>query len=361
MLAAVSHGRGPDWQVALTDALANHETVEGANVGFVYVSDIFAAHAESIRAAVRSHTGVRLLTGSVGIGICSTGLELMDKPGLVLMTLRLPDQAVQEARGELVLGRGAPRTVGIVHAHPSFASRLDEAPAFGACFLVGALTSSRGPNIQLHSTGIAEDGATGLVIDASQVTIHTGVSQGCRPLGRPHRVSRCHGQVIGELDGRPALDVLTEEAADLIGGDLRRLARVFAAFGLPNRDTDDWLVRHLLGVDPGSRAIAVAYPVRQGDRLQFVRRDAQAAREDMASMLDKLKERAPGHPVAGLYFSCVGRGKNLFGEPSVELQMVREVLGDFPLVGFFGNGEVCNRSVYGYTGVLALIHGQVTH
>ena len=29
-------------------------------------------------------------------------------------------------------------------------------------------------------------------------------------------------------------------------------------------------------------------------------------------------------------------------------------LGDFPLVGFFANGEICNNRLYGYTGVLAL-------
>jgi small ligand-binding sensory domain FIST len=34
--------------------------------------------------------------------------------------------------------------------------------------------------------------------------------------------------------------------------------------------------------------------------------------------------------------------------------MVRDALGDFPLAGFFANGEICNERLYGYTGVLAL-------
>jgi small ligand-binding sensory domain FIST len=59
-------------------------------------------------------------------------------------------------------------------------------------------------------------------------------------------------------------------------------------------------------------------------------------------------------PRAGLYFSCVARGPNLFQEPSRELVMIRDAFGDFPLAGFFGNGEIANDRIYGYTGVLAL-------
>ena len=59
-------------------------------------------------------------------------------------------------------------------------------------------------------------------------------------------------------------------------------------------------------------------------------------------------------PKAGLYFSCVARGPNLFGVDSEELKTIRETLGDFPLAGFFGNGEIAHDRLYGYTGVLAL-------
>ena len=42
---------------------------------------------------------------------------------------------------------------------------------------------------------------------------------------------------------------------------------------------------------------------------------------------------------------------------SAELRTIRQELGDFPLVGFFANGEIsCNR-LYGYTGVLTVTIG----
>ena len=71
-------------------------------------------------------------------------------------------------------------------------------------------------------------------------------------------------------------------------------------------------------------------------------------------MLADVKRRATAAPRAGLYFSCVARGPNLFGPQSRELAMIRDALGDFPLAGFFGNGEIAHDRVYGYTGVLAL-------
>jgi small ligand-binding sensory domain FIST len=36
------------------------------------------------------------------------------------------------------------------------------------------------------------------------------------------------------------------------------------------------------------------------------------------------------------------------------MQAIRRVFGDIPIVGFFGNGEISNDRVYGYTGVLTL-------
>jgi small ligand-binding sensory domain FIST len=87
----------------------------------------------------------------------------------------------------------------------------------------------------------------------------------------------------------------------------------------------------------------------------FTRRDRDSAELDLKRMLDGLGRRAAGRPIkGGIYCSCVARGPNLFGDDSQELKCIRDSLGDFPLVGFFGNGEICNDRLYGYTGVLAL-------
>ena len=56
----------------------------------------------------------------------------------------------------------------------------------------------------------------------------------------------------------------------------------------------------------------------------------------------------------GVYFSCVARGESLFGSQGAELDIIRHNLGDVPLIGMYGNGEIARNRVYGYTGVLTL-------
>jgi small ligand-binding sensory domain FIST len=86
----------------------------------------------------------------------------------------------------------------------------------------------------------------------------------------------------------------------------------------------------------------------------FCRRDPESARRDMVRMVSQLAGRLSGPPKAGIYVSCVARGAALFGEAGVETALIRESLGDFPLIGFFANGEISRDRLYGHTGVLTL-------
>ena len=113
-------------------------------------------------------------------------------------------------------------------------------------------------------------------------------------------------------------------------------------------------MRNLIAIDVQRQWLAVAHAVSEGEPVLFCRRDPASATTDLQRMLADLKRRAGGTPRAGLYFSCVARGPNLFGESSQELRMIRDTLGSFPLAGFFGNGEIAHDRFYGYTGVLAL-------
>ena len=74
----------------------------------------------------------------------------------------------------------------------------------------------------------------------------------------------------------------------------------------------------------------------------------------MVRMLRQLAGRLNGPAKAGIYVSCVARGAALFGNPGVETELIRETLGEFPLIGFFANGEISRDRLYGHTGVLTL-------
>jgi small ligand-binding sensory domain FIST len=136
---------------------------------------------------------------------------------------------------------------------------------------------------------------------------------------------------------------------------LRRLGGViFVGLPVTGSDTGDYLVRNLMAIDPGRGWVVIGAEIAAGDKILFCRRDPERARGDMERMVRQLAGRIHGPPKAGVYVSCVARGANLFGEPGVETRLIRETLGDFPLVGFFANGEISRDRLYGHTGVLTL-------
>jgi len=170
-----------------------------------------------------------------------------------------------------------------------------------------------------------------------------------------HHVSAMQGGIVTEIDGRPATEVLVADVGEILGRDLRRIAGyIFAAVPIAGSDTGDYLVRNILAVDAERGGMLVAESLAPGDRLMFCRRDAQSAVEDLERMLEAIKPRDGRTPRGAVYYDCVARGESQFGANSRELRLIQEKLGDVPLVGFFGNGEIANARLYAYTGVLTL-------
>ena len=366
-----AHSDAEDWPgIAknLADGLGGEDSGGGeARLGFIYVTDAIAEDFGSILTYLRQTTGVDQWVGSVGIGICASGTEYFDRPAAVAMVADLPKDsflvfpAITESADELRAAAGdwidrVSPPFGILHADPNnaFTADLIEKLSLAAAgFLVGGLSSSRGPAHQVAGE-ITQGGISG-VLFAPEIEVATGLSQGCVPVGKTHVVSDSLDNIIIGLDGEKALDVLKEDVGELLARDLGRAAGyIHTAFLVEGSDTGDYMVRNLIGIDPVRGWLAVGEEVQAGDRVMFVRRDPKSAEEDLVATLKNLKSRLPGPPRGGVYFSCVARGPNMFGDEGKELSLIQDHLGDLPLVGFYGNGEISNNRLYGYTGVLAL-------
>jgi small ligand-binding sensory domain FIST len=134
------------------------------------------------------------------------------------------------------------------------------------------------------------------------------------------------------------------------------VGNIHVALPVVGSDTGDYVVRNLIGVDMERGLLALGEPVDKGDRLFFVSRDADAARQDLIAMTTRLKKRSGGTPKAGLYVSCIARGPQMFSDENSEIELIRLILGDIPLVGVYLNGEISNNRLYTYTGVLTLFN-----
>ncbi|MBX3665581.1 MAG: FIST C-terminal domain-containing protein [Burkholderiales bacterium] len=363
------HAAAADWRTAVAACLSQIDAGGGAgggNLGFLYVTDYFAGALPEISRHVADATGVGHWVGTVGIGICATGVEYLDEPAITLMIGDFPADSFRvfpavsgtERLQSLDLRCGtAPASVALVHADPLDGDIARQirllAKRTESGFLVGGLASSRNGNMLLADV-VERSGMSGVAF-SDAVTVATRLTQGCSPVGAAHEITGAQNNIVVELDGRPALDVLRADVGVGAGEDLAQLGgQIFAGLGVSGSDTGDYVVRNLIGIDPGNRLIAIGDVARKGQRLRFCRRDHDTARADMARMLDSIREGLYTAPRGALYYSCLGRGGALFGGKSAELGMIRDALGDVPLAGFFCNGEISHNRLYGYTGVLTL-------
>lgn len=181
-------------------------------------------------------------------------------------------------------------------------------------------------------------------------------TQGCVPVGDYHTVTDVSRVAIARLDGRRPLDILCEETGVKSREDLRALAGE-VHIGLPAGPSDlgAYMVRPLMAVDPRTGWIAAGARLARGNRLCFVRRTPEAAEADMRDMLRRLRGRLDGRtPRGGLYVSSHHRGAELFGGRDREMTLIAEELGDFPLTGFFGGGEIRHNQLNTHSGVLTV-------
>jgi small ligand-binding sensory domain FIST len=370
---------GNDWATIakqLDDKLTDLPTLKAgySHLAFIYVTDRLSEDFPSILTYLRQRSGIEDWVGTIGSGISVNGQEYFDRPAAGVMVITLPintyavldgikqdmSEISSDVRGWMKL---AMPPFGIVHGdpmNPQMATLLEdlsqevenltlEVPGF----LVGGLAASTGPGYQ--AAGPVSDGGVSGVLFTPEIEVATGLSQGCAPVGNAHRVTECMENVIMGLDDSPALDVFKEDIGELLARDLNRVnGYIHAAFPIEGSDTGDYTVRNLIAIDKDHGWIGIGGAVMNGDRVLFVRRDPKSAEQDLTRMVENLINRLPAPPRAALYFSCVARGPSLFGKEGRETEIIQEILGNIPMLGFFGNGEISNNRLYGYTGVLTL-------
>ena len=414
------HAAHPQWRMAAALVLAQvrakmalHAYASAPALALLYITDHYADQAQDIL----DHLSAELpqitdWSGTVGVGIASNNVEYVDEPALALMLCDLPSDQYRVFSGVAPLGIGFEAHTALIHADantPDLGELIDEMAARTASgYLFGGLASSRGKSVQFavggngniqgqgSASGVFSGGLSGVAF-GQQVSLVSRVTQGCLPVAKAHRVSAADRNVVTALDGEPALDVmlrdlhlsldepeqaLTVIRASLVGlmhaSERSSVAGDALAISRTGNFGSDVIVRHIIGLDPARRGVAVADQLEVGMQLAFCQRNVQAAKADLMRVCAEIREELepqerPVEVVAALaasgaaltshaargiagavYVSCSGRGGPHFGGPSAELQIVRRALGDVPLVGFFAGGEIARNHLYGYTGVLTV-------
>jgi small ligand-binding sensory domain FIST len=339
------------------------------DLAFLFLSPAHLDEAETAAQAVRAELAPRHLLGCVAEGVVARVRELEDGPAVAVWAGALPGAEIECFHVAAVQTDDGTAVAGFPELDdPALVALLVEPFTFPAgAFLTGlneeheqiplvggiAVGGQRpGAQALILDEALYTEGAVGAVV--SGLPVLTVVSQGCRPIGREAVITRCEGNVVSELAGKPALERLRREIAALSPEEQALAARGLLA-GLvidenrPQYETGDFLMRGLLGADEASGALVLGESVRVGQTLRFFVRDATSADADLRQALGGALRR--GRPAGALLFTCNGRGTNMFPEPDHDARVVTETLGTQALAGFFCGGEI------GPVGGKAFLHG----
>lgn len=256
---------------------------------------------------------------------------------------------------------GDPFTCDIIKLTSEFNETYPKAPVIGG--MASAVPQLKNNKLFINRK-VFQHGAIGISLTGN-IQIQTIVSQGCRPIGQPMRATKVSRNTIFELDGKPVFDVLS----DLYHGlnpDEQALAQNSLFLGKavdqhrPYFERGDFLIRNIVAFDEGSGGMSIGdTDLQKGQIVQFQLRDAHAAEEDFKILLElNQMMRGSDKPSGALLFSCLGRGAGLFGENNHDIRLVKKMTGEYPVAGFFCNGEIGpiggKTFVHGYTSCLGL-------
>ncbi len=343
-----------------------------------FVSTHHREHYRDIPALARREFPSALLLGCSAGGVIGGGKEIEQRPGISLTAAALPDvtltpfqltdDSLSAWQQHIALPPEATPHF-LLLAEPftcdpePFLRDLDRVyPASGK---IGGLASGArepGENTLFLGGDALGAGLVGVALSGS-VEMDTIVAQGCRPIGQPMFVTRCDRNVIWELDGQPALQVLQDLYGQLAPAD-QELARNSLFVGLVMNEhrheykQGDFLIRNIVGMDAERGLLAIGALLHDGAVLQFHLRDAKTSAHDLEHMLSTYTARGETRPAGALLFSCLGRGRYLYGEPDHDTNAFRDHLGAVPLGGFFCNGEIGpvqgTTFLHGYTSAFGL-------
>lgn len=219
------------------------------------------------------------------------------------------------------------------------------------------------PTFQWFQDRIEQNTAMALAL-ANGVRMDTMIMHGCKPSGAYHTITKADGNVILEIDGRPALEVITR----MLGSTPDRSWEeypLFVTLGL-NKGAkfgefkeENYANRLCMAIDKSRSALVMFEPnLVAGSEVRLMRRSIDfdyigtRARQLLAG-LDGRK------PFLAVYIDCAARASAYCGTEREEAEEVQRAIGSvMPLLGMYAGVEIAKvgseMEALDWTGVLCV-------
>jgi small ligand-binding sensory domain FIST len=229
---------------------------------------------------------------------------------------------------------------------------------------VGMLGDWQGkPTYQWFDDQIVQQSAMALAI-AGDVRMDTTIMHGCRPSSGYHTITGAENNVVLEIDGKPALEMI----AELLGSGSYKSWEDFPFFvtlGLNKGDKygefreEDYANRLVMGIDRKRRGLIMfENDLKSGSDVQLMRRsiDLEYVEGRAKAILRRVSDRKP---FFAFYIDCAGRGSAYCGTDGEEASGVQRTIGSsMPLLGIYSGVEIAkvgpDIQALDWTGVLCV-------
>ncbi|MDE2440539.1 MAG: FIST C-terminal domain-containing protein [Betaproteobacteria bacterium] len=193
----------------------------------------------------------------------------------------------------------------------------------------------------LGQEGVANDRVVAVGLSGDNLRFGHGSFGGWEPFGPARKVTRCHGNILYELDDEPALEIykryLGKHAQTLPASGL-----LFPFAMLGEEHNAVGLIRTILGVDEAEGSLILAGEINPNGylRLMHASTDKLVNGAEAAAAAANGMFESPGETLA-ILVSCVGRKLVMGSRVDEEIEAVGQVFHHRAiLTGFYSYGEI---------------------
>ena len=203
------------------------------------------------------------------------------------------------------------------------------------------------PTYQYCDDEVVSDGVSYALL-SGRARASWALSHSLIPIGGERIVTRSQGNIIYEIDGKPATEVLNEYLPEGALADERDWSRYAYSLALTSKapsymKDEEYIVRGVPQLNLTDGSVTVQTEVTEGTSVWFSSRDKEKITAGLDRMAAQIKEQLGGaQPKLVFQFECSTRGKLMFREQEkLELlkRLRQSVNPDVPWAGFYTEGR----------------------
>lgn len=162
---------------------------------------------------------------------------------------------------------------------------------------------------------------------------------GWTPFGPERTITRSEGNVLFEIDGKPALDLYKMYLGDK-ANELPKAALLYP-LTVQQNDESEPLVRTILNIDEAESSMILAGDMPMNAKVQLMMSTVDDIAEGASNAAELAMRDRQSKPELAILVSCVGRKLVLDQRTEDEIEEVAEIIGDqAKIAGFYSYGEM---------------------